>query len=165
MKANIASLILILVCSINVLTILGTVSASPENWSEVVRFHAYEDASFTTDNFTCHHVDWRIRWSYVADGYPFESLLAVEIFEAGESERLDLILKMGYYDDYGVKFIHNNNGTFYFKMTIANVDEYLVIVEQDLDSVPEFSSQMVLPLFMIATLLAALVYRRRRLKV
>jgi len=47
------------------------------------------------------------------------------------------------------------------KINVTNTQGYTTIIEQDLDSIPEFPSFLILPLFMIATLLAAIVYKTR----
>ena len=61
----------------------------------------------------------------------------------------------------GISYIHNSKGTFYLKINVAYTESYTIIVEQDLDSIPEFPSFLILPLFMIATLLAVIIYRRK----
>jgi len=137
--------------------------ASPADWSEVTRFTGSGTESYTTDYFTCEHVEWRIRWEYVPDSdFPEYTVFNVYSYPEGEDVIfIDSIIKMGAEDTSGASYIHNNAGTFYSTINVANTESYTIIVEQDLDSIPEFPSFIILPLFMIATLLAIIVYKRK----
>jgi len=145
---------------ISVLSFSSVVSATPENWSEVVRF----TGSGTTAYFTCSHVEWRIRWSYVPDpSYPQYAVFSVLTYPQGEDTLfIDYIMKTGDSETSGISYIHNQQGTFYCKISEANTQSFVVIIEQDVDSIPEFQSFLILPLFMIATLLTALVCKRKK---
>ena len=59
----------------------------------------------------------------------------------------------------GVSYIHNQKGIFYMEI-ITNAENFTIIVEQDLDSIPEFPSWIILPLFLMATLSAIIVKKR-----
>ncbi|MCD6240042.1 hypothetical protein J7K27_00770 [Candidatus Bathyarchaeota archaeon] len=137
-------------------TLIGSVSASPENWVEVIRFTGSGTEQYTSEYFTCDHVEWRIRWEYVPDPeYPEFALFNVYTYPQGEDTLfIDSIIKSGADDTSGVSYIHNNAGTFYMKINVANTQSYTIIVEQDLDSIPEFPSFLILPLlFILSTLL------------
>jgi len=54
----------------------------------------------------------------------------------------------------------NENGAFHLDIGGLFRGEYLVIVEQNLDSIPEFPSWTLLPLFLTATLIGILVRKR-----
>ena len=151
------SLALFLVFSVTMLGVSSIVSATPSNWSEVTRFTGSGTEMYTTDYFTCDHVEWRIRWEYVDSEY---TVFNVFTYPQGEDAIfIDAIIKMGSEDTSGASYIHDNKGTFYMKINVANTESYTIIVEQDLDSVPEFSSMLILPLFMAVTLLAIIIYR------
>jgi len=145
------------------LTIVNVVFASPDNWVEIGRWsgEAFPKlAEFQTEPFNCNHVEWRIRWLYTATGSPFESILVIKVYEQGNPEYIDLIYKSSYFSQSGTNNIHNNSGTFYLNATIANIEEYYVIVEQNVDSIPEFSPNVILPLFAVVTILAIGIYRK-----
>jgi hypothetical protein len=146
-----------------VLAISNIVLATPENWSEVTRFTGSGTQQYTTEYFTCSHVEWRIRWSYVPDpNYPQYTVFNVYTYPQGEDVFIDSILKTGGSETSGISYIHNRQGTFYMKINVANTQSYTIIVEQDLDSVPEFSTFLMLPLFIVITLLTAVINRRKR---
>jgi len=52
----------------------------------------------------------------------------------------------------GVSYIHHQEGTFYMNIRTANIESFTIIVEQDLNSIPEFPSWIIMPLFIVATL-------------
>jgi hypothetical protein len=138
----------------------NTVLAIPDNWSEVTRFAGSGTEMYTTDYFTCDHVEWRIRWEYIPDST--STVFWVYTYPQGEDALyINAIWKTGANDTSGISYIHNNKGTFYMKIGVSNTQNYTIIVEQDLDSIPEFPSFLILPLFMITTLLAIIVYKRR----
>ncbi len=145
------------------LSIINVAVASPDNWVEVGRWsgEAFPKlAEFQTAPFTCNHVDWRIFWIYTATGSPFESILVIDAYEQGNPERIDLIYKSSYFSQSGTNNIRNNSGTFYLNATIANIEEYYIIVEQNVDSIPEFSPIFILPLFAVVTMFAIGIIKR-----
>ena len=162
MKMRIDLLLLALVSSITVLSVSNIALASPDNWSEVVRFTGSGSEHYTTDYFTCEHVEWRILWEYVPDpDYPELAIFNVYTYPEGEEVWFtDCILKTGAENTSGNSYIHNEAGTFYMVINIANTETYTIVVEQDLDSIPEFPSFLILPLFMTATLLVIIMYRK-----
>lgn len=163
MKVKIV-LLSILFFSTTMLGISKIASATPPNWSEVVRFTGSTSEHYTTDYFTCNHVEWRIRWEYVPDpSYSNFTRFMVFTYPQGEDTLfIDSIYKAGASDTEGISYLHNNKGTFYMEINVLYTQSYTIIVEQDLDSIPEFPSLIILPLFMFASLLAVLVYRRKR---
>ena len=152
------SFIIILgVCCVVASGIIQSVNAT--NWVEVTRWSgsAFPDPQqFETEQFECNHVEWRIRWSYDAVGTPFESVLIIQ--KGGDL----IVYSEGYFSKSGVRSIHNEKGNFSLSIMCGNMYEYTIIVEQDVDSIPEFSSLIILPLFIFATLLAVIVYRRKQ---
>jgi hypothetical protein len=139
---------------------LGIVFASSSSWSEVTRFTGSGTEHYTTDYFNCEHAEWRIRWDYV----PHPGLLAlfsVYTYPQGEDTLyIDSIIKIGANDADGISYIHNSDGTFYSKINVAYTESYTIIIEQDLNSIPEFSSWIILPLFLVTTLFTIILKKR-----
>ena len=129
--------------------------AKATNWVEVTRF----TGSGTTDYFTCEHVEWRIRWEYTPSKL---AVFGFYVYEKGEDVFfIDSAFKMGDEETSGVSYIHNQEGIFYMDISAANIENYTIIVEQDVDSIPEFPSWIILPLFLVATLFAIIIKKRR----
>ena len=150
--SSIASLV---ICSIIVSGIIQSVNAT--DWVEVTRWSgsAFPDLEEFSMQFECSHIEWRIVWSYDAVGSPFESILIIQ--KSGDL----IVYSESYFSKSGARSIHNEAGNFSLEITCLNMYEYLIIVEQDVDSIPEFPSYLILPLFMISTLLAVILYRRK----
>jgi hypothetical protein len=164
-KLGLGLIFSVAIFSFSSITMLSSIAlASPANWSEVTRFTGSGSDMYTTDYFTCNHVEWRIRWEYVPHSeYPESTVFGITTYPQGEDVfYVDFIMKSGSEDTTGTSYIHDNKGTFYMKINIANTESYTIIIEQDLDSIPEFPSFLILPLFMTATLLAVIIYRRKR---
>jgi len=159
------SLVLFVVSSVAMLAVSNIVLASPVNWSEVATFTGggiYEWRN-TTD-FIIGHVDWRIRWSYVPDPiYPESSVLGVLIYlQAPNTPLVDFFGPItGPLNTSGTEYFHTDPGTFFLTVSMSFTQSYTLIVEQDLDSIPEFPSFLIMPMFMITTLLAVIFYRRK----
>jgi hypothetical protein len=146
-------------------TTSSIVFASSSDWSEVTRFTGSGTEHYTTDYFTCEHAEWRIRWEYVPHpSLSLFSLFSVYTYPQGENTLyIDSIIKTGSNDTNGISYIHDNDGAFYSKINVALTDSYTIIIEQDLNSIPEFPSWIILPLFLVATLSGVLIRKLRRL--
>ena len=64
---------------------------------------------------------------------------------------IDEIISILETDTSGILNIHDKTGVFYMSIIYANLESYKVIIEQDLNSIPEFPSSLILPLFVVAT--------------
>ena len=156
---------LIFLTSILVLTGLISVSAIPincvfassSNWSEVARFTYLGTVTQTTASFTCENVEWRIRWEYVEAPRTYFNF---DVYPLGEEVNFIVSVDPEGGETSGITYINNNAGTFYMKINSSSGESYTVIVEQDLNSIPEFPSWIILPLLLTATL-ATLVLRKR----
>jgi hypothetical protein len=137
----------------------GIVFASSSDWSEVTRFSGSGTEHYTTDYFNCEHVEWRIRWEYVPNhALPLLALFSVYTYPQREdTSYIDSIIKIGAKDTNGTSYIHNNNGTFYSKINVATTESYTIIIEQDLNSIPEFPSWVILPLILVVTLFSVII--------
>jgi len=99
-------------------------------WREVARRSGspFPDLAEFVMEFEISYVDWRVRWSYVAVGWDFESLLIIN--KNGEL----FIYSDGFISRSGVRNVYNEAGNFSLDVTCLNVYEYTIIVEQDVDS-------------------------------
>lgn len=157
-----APLILLLVLSF-VLVSLPEIEAI--EWVEVARFTGSETLPgehLFTDYFTCHHVEWRILWEFAPSSkYLGWAVFGIVVYEKGEDVRLpEYVIEMSKEEESGVTYIHDQEGIFYMEINAQNTANFTVIVEQDVDSIPEFPSWIIIPLFVIATL-TVMIFRKR----
>jgi len=140
----------------------GVVFASSGNWVEVTRFTGSGSDFSTTDYFTCDHVEWRIRWEYFpGPDFPSLALFSVNTYRQGEDVfSVDTLFQSGSENTTGISYVHNKEGTFYMDLSIANTESYTIIVEQDLNSIPEFPTWTITPLIMVAALIG-IIYKMR----
>jgi len=130
--------------------------AKATNWVEVTRF----TASGTTDYFTCEHVEWRIRWEYTPNKY---AAFSVFVYEEGEDVwYVDSIFKTADEETSGVSYIHNQEGTFYMDISATNIENYTIIVEEDVDSIPEFTPATLTIVLIAVSILAVALSKKFR---
>jgi len=133
---------------------MGYIPEPPsDNWVEVTRFIG--TSGFTTDVFVCDHVEWRIRWEFDPGLWHFADMytLWVTTYKEGESTKyFNQIRQPPGGNLSGVELL-NQSGTFYLEIGSGLSDSYTIIVEENIDSIPEFPSWTILPIFTIATLL------------
>jgi hypothetical protein len=60
----------------------------------------------------------------------------------------------------GTSYIHTN-GSFLMRIKTGDIDSYTIIVEQNLDSIPEFPSWTPLLIMFVAVMTVALSYKQR----
>jgi len=138
---------------------LAMSSVEATSWVEVDRRSgsAFPDLAEFSLQFECSHVEWRIKWSYDAVGSPFESVLLIQ--KGGDL----IVYSEGYVSKSGVRNIHNEAGNFSLDITCLNMYEYTIIIEQDVDSIPEFTSAaLIVGLITVSALALALSKKRRR---
>jgi len=138
---------------------------SLDDWSEVARFTGSGSEKYASDYFTCDHEEWRIRWEYVPDSQqPDLTSFSVFTYPIMEGDRgsmyVNQIMKTGTADTNGTSFIHNYQGTFHMYIDVDGTESYTIIVEQNLNSIPEFPSWTIIPLVLIATLVLLLFKKR-----
>ncbi len=140
---------------------MGYVPEPPsDNWVEVTRFMGTK--GFTTDAFVCDHIEWRIRWEFDPGHWHFADLhtLQVTTYKEGESSKyFNQISEPPNGNLNGVELL-NQSGTFYLEISSGLIDSYTIIVEENIDSIPEFPSWIILPLFATLTLIMVLVRKR-----
>ena len=164
-----AALIVLLFCFCLLVSSAAIVFASSDNWIEVTRFSgsSAHGSIVITEPFSCDHVEWRIRWEFDSGHGHFPQLhfFSFTTYPQGEETFfVDQIYEMANGSLRGTSYIHDNNGTFYMKISTAIVDSYTIIVEQNIDSIPEFPSGAPLLIMLVAVLAVALVYRQILLK-
>jgi len=130
---------------------VGIVFAESDNWVEVVTFSEDRPRFGETDSFTCDYADWRILWEYEID----EQNLTAFFFEVKSNDTHQLIGNYSNIENLnvtqGIYNITGQIGDFYLDLGI-NGKSYSITIEQNLDSIPEFPSWIVLPFFLVATL-------------
>jgi len=138
----------------------GIVFASSENWVEVARFSGDNLGPHTTESFTCEHDEFRVIWECVpnVDFNLSTFIMNVETVESF-NKRVDGVVNIGSDVLNGTLYITDNFGIYCLAM-VSNVQKYTIIVEQNIDSIPEFPSWIILPIFATATV-AALVIKKR----
>jgi hypothetical protein len=133
-------------------------NAALVNWSEVTRFSGPGDVPLSnTTDFAVDYPEWRIRWEYTPDPqYPGSAgLTAMTYSRTQPGGAVNEIFALGTADANGTSYVHNKTGIFYLTMTVSpDVVNYKIIIEQDLDSIPEYpSSTLVLLIFIAASLI------------
>ena len=150
-------LLIVLFCLSLSVSTLSVACASSENWVEVIRFTGSE--STKTEPFTIEHVEWRIRWNY---SHPFmmhnpvAHAFVINILEHSPKKHIISIGEWNPTSENGT-WVHNENGAFYLEIWSISIDEYSIIIEQNIDSVPEFPLWTLLSLFLITSLMVMLV--------
>ena len=107
------------------------VFASSGNWIELARFTGSE--STQTEQFTCGHVDWRIRWEYISRKYTVFTLITYD--DTGiEVDRVHRVyeFRVTAAETSGTSNIYNMNGKFYITIDTVDVSDFTVIVEQNI---------------------------------
>ena len=152
---------LVLVSLFLLASMSGFVFASSENWVEVTRF-TDEGTNYPTDPFTIDYVEWRIIWEFDPCHWHFVDLntLSITTYPLGEVESyVNQINEKPNGNLRGVELL-TQSGIFYMKINGGLIDSYTVIVEQNIDSIPEFPSRIILPIFMTVTFLAIVLKKR-----
>ena len=138
---------------------------SVTNWSEVARFSGLGSENYTSDYFSCDYEEWRIRWEYVPSSQqPDLAFFSVFTYPKNDDIRgatyVNEIMKTGTADTNGTSFIHNYQGTFHMYIDVEETESYTIIVEQNLNSIPEFPSWIILPLILTIIVFSVLVKRK-----
>ena len=128
--------------------LLGSNFVWASSWVEVTQFTGSGD--YTTNYFTCSHAEWRINWSYIPlSDYPEYAGFTVYVYPRNETSDIARVSQDGNTTTSGTTYIHNAQGEFYLEFLVANLQGYTVVIQQDIDSIPEFSPMILL--FVLAT--------------
>jgi len=139
----------------------GTVLAQEENWVEVARFTGSGDESIEKEPFEIGHVDWRIGWEYTPLAYTVFTLVTHNDTNI-EIDRVHKVFEftVNAADTNGTSYMYDMNGTFYLSIQTVNTRYYNVVIEQNIESIPEFPSWIILPLLLVVTFVAILAKKR-----
>ena len=129
-----------------------------ESWVEVDRFSGGSWWGGTR-LFRVGFFEWRVRWNYE----PTIDLLseAAVIFDIqvldSKSERVELV-RCGE-ETNGTIYLYQD-GEFYLYIIGFNIDNYTIIIEQNIESIPEFPSWLIVPAFLIVTFWLSFLRKR-----
>ncbi len=154
-------IIVFLVSSRILFTLLNNIAAaSSGEWIEITRFN--QNSRFLHETFTIEHVEWRIKWEYEpTPEIPKEQpALYVYVWDQEFPDKyFETIQKKGSHETRGILYIHNRSGTFSLGV-IRTIPRFQLRIEQDITSIPEFQSWIILPVFIVISSLG-LFHRNR----
>lgn len=140
-------------------SIPGVVFAESQNWVEVVTFSEEQPRFGETDSFTIEHIEWRVLWEYEID----EPNLTAFFFDVKNNDTHQIV---GNYNNtvnlnltQGIYNITGPIGDFYLDFG-SNGLSYSITIEQNIDSVPEFGSWIILPVTFTAALFVVIFKKR-----
>ena len=139
----------------------GVVFASSGNWVEVTEFSGRGLLHGDTNPFTIDYVEWRVRWEInsLVDGTDIGIQQFNFVVEIHGNMSEIIASSPGSGKKNGTLNISGYTGTFHLNFP-PHVLNYTILVEQNLESIPEFPSWIILPLFVTATLIGILVRKR-----
>jgi hypothetical protein len=111
------------------------------SWSEVIQFTG--SAGQDTPYFSCSHTEWRILWSWTLGSQGLTGGIVAYVYD-NQSDLVTTIAPWIGGARSGETYIHDHEGTFYLSISTTNVASYTFTIEQDTDSVPEFSPVILL---------------------
>jgi hypothetical protein len=131
-----------------------------ENWVEVDRFSGGSWWGGTR-LFRIGHFEWRIRWNYestIDSSSETAIVFDIQVLDS-KSERVELV-RCGE-ETNGTIYLYQD-GEFYLYIIGFNTDNYTIIIEQNIESIPEFPSWTILPLLIVATLVGVTIRNKIR---
>jgi hypothetical protein len=137
--------------------------ARAETWVTNYSFYLPNSyGTFVSENFTCNYENWRIAYSF---GIPDSGAwLTVTVYNAITNMSIDEF-RTGYqWRNLQWSGTHTIGGVGTFYMVIKAENLYLypsIEAQEDIDSIPEFPSFLILSLFMMTTLLAVIIYSKK----
>lgn len=141
----------------------GVAFASSENWVEVMKINRSGSVFINSGLFTIDYPEWRIRWQFdPGDNWHFAQMyfLNITIYEEGEFDNYFANIYGSGNQNNGLYHVSNNIGKFHMKINTGMIENFTIIVEQNIDSIPEFPSWTILPLFLTVTMVLA-IYKRK----
>ena len=141
---------------------MGYIPEPPtDNWAEVTRFIGTK--GFTTDAFVCDYPEWRIRWEYDPGHWHFPDLHKFQVITYPEGSSLitvDMISGTPGVSQNGTSYVYENPGSFYMAINAGIMESYTIIVEQNIESIPEFPSWAPFLITLISMVAALIIYRQ-----
>ena len=83
----------------------------------------------------------------------------VYVYPAGE-HWFEKIEHFGREETNGMLNVSNKSGSFYLNVLTGNVDNFTIIIEENIVSIPEFPSWIILPLF-LTIFLSVILFRKK----
>ena len=156
-KGFVLTLIIFLVSAF----LVDIVFASSGNWVVVITFHNAVGFGMTS-RFNVFHDDWRIKWEiYPSNGSESPSF-NVRVYHDMGHQGIEMISSLTTHETTGILNIYNASGKFFLVCQATNTNSSsTLIIEQNIDSIPEFPSLEILPQLFMAT--SVLVLFRKRL--
>jgi hypothetical protein len=157
MKTKKATFTLLTLLTLLSLTLLACSTCQASDWQEVTTFTGASDQ--TTDYFNITASEWRITWNYTpSSDYPDMAGFGFFAYPKGEDAMYSAYgSMMGANETSGVTYVHEGNQQYYLKINVANLQGYNIKIEQDLSTIPEFSTFAVLTLLALGTVSVASV--------
>ena len=121
------------------------VLSQEENWVEVAEFSQGQPWFGDTTSFKIDYSQWRILWEYEIDLVNLTAFF-FEVKHNDTGQIIDSYFNSGKLDiTQGIYNITDQKGEFYLFIG-SNAKSYSIIIEQNIDSVPEFTSLLILPI-------------------
>ena len=156
-----SSILVLFSCFLLLWSVPSIVFASSDNWVEVTTFTG-SGGVHSTSRFAVDYVDWRIRWE-VNPGNDSERGTSFNAYiypTYGGPQIEEMHHTIGTEKITGIKNIYNHRGIFYIVVVTTNIADVKLIIEQNIESIPEFPSWTILPFLVVATLVGVTVRNR-----
>jgi hypothetical protein len=157
-----SSIVVLFSCFLLLGSVPSIAFASSSNWVEVTTFTG-SGGVHSTSHFTVDYVDWRIRWE-VTPGNDSErgtSFNAYVFPESGGPQIEEMHYTIGTEKTTGIKYIYNHMGSFYIVVVTKNIADIKLIIEQNIESIPEFPSWTTLLIAVVAVVAVAVIYKQK----
>ena len=135
-----------------------SVGQSSKSWVEVDRFSGGSWWGGTR-LFRIGHFEWRIRWNYeptIDLSSETAVVFDIQVLDS-KSERVELVRCSEQTN--GTIYLYQD-GEFYLYIIGFNTDNYTIIIEQNIESIPEFPSWTILPLVLVGSLIIVLFKKK-----
>ena len=153
----------------SVTLLISSVFASSDNWVEVTKFEGKGLLMGKSESFEVNHFEWRIKYNYT---YPFEFGNIPLVFYLTSNETYIIIgnttsfgepiLTFHPEENNGTYNIEGHLGVFYLHFSPTYVDSYSFIIEQNIESIPEFPSLSILVSGVSVITLISIIYKQKR---
>ena len=110
--------------------------------------------------FTVDYVDWRILWEIEPGNHSERKSFLVYIYPATGGQWIEQIEHYGTEETTGIMNLYNRSGSFYMTV-LASIDSYTMIIEHNIDSIPEFPSWTVMLVMLSVLVVAVAIYKRK----
>jgi hypothetical protein len=122
-----------------------------ENWVQVKAFQE-QGNDYVTNPFACNYSEWRIRYSDYAPAlepfpldYFYLNITIYQISDDSSNSTVGTISVLPTQGQYYYHIVHNQTGNFFLDFHAGILDNYTVIVEQNIDSVLAAPTSSVMP--------------------